>query len=140
MPFSNDILIRVVILVLGLCGFMVAKRIRKHKKENAPLVCFAGFDCHTVVHSDYSRIFGLPVEILGMLYYAFVSISSFFFILYSNVVTNLVSTLGVAISFVALIFSIYLIFIQIFVLKKGCSWCIVSALISTVIFILTIYL
>jgi uncharacterized membrane protein len=38
----------------------------------------------------------------------------------------------------AFLFSLYLIGVQIFILKKGCSWCIVSALISALIFILAI--
>jgi uncharacterized membrane protein len=140
MEFSEHIVIQTMILALGVCGFMVARLIRKHKKENAPLVCPIGFDCHAVVHSDYSKFLGVPVEIFGMLYYAIVSISYIcliFLPMPENLSIDLVIVL-MFLSLIAFIFSMYLIAVQIFILKKGCSWCIVSAFICLLIFILTI--
>ena len=140
MQFSNEILVQISIFVLGVCGFWVAKHIRDHKTKNTPLVCMVGFDCHTVVHSDYSRFFGMPVEIFGMIYYALISLSYLLFILVPNIPNNMQIDLGgilALISLTAFLFSVYLILVQIFILKKGCSWCIVSALISALIFVLT---
>src|SRR3989344_4365834 len=74
MQFPDDILIRIIIFVLGLCGFWVARRIHKHKKANKILVCPVGFDCHAVIHSNYSEFMHVPLEIFGMIYYAFLSI------------------------------------------------------------------
>ena len=140
MQFSNEILVQIAIFVLGVCGFWVAKHIRDHKTKNTPLVCMVGFDCHTVVHSDYSRFFGMPVEIFGMIYYALISLSYLLFILVPNIPNNMQIDLGgilALISLTSFLFSVYLILVQIFILKKGCSWCIVSALISALIFVLT---
>jgi uncharacterized membrane protein len=139
MMFSEDILIRVAILILGLCGFAVARHIYKHKNNNEnPLVCPIKFDCHTVVHSDYSKLLGIPVEVLGMIYYAVISVSYIFFVFMPSVMpVALVNTL-IAASSIAFLFSLYLILVQIFILKKGCSWCIVSAFISALIFVFTI--
>jgi uncharacterized membrane protein len=137
MPFSNDILIKIIIFVLGWCGFKVAKHIRNHKTKNTLLVCPVGFDCHTVIHSNYSRFLGAPVELVGMIYYALISLTYFFSLFLPGIFSdNLVNSLG-AVSFVAFLFSVYLIAVQIFILRKGCSWCIVSALISALIFFLT---
>ncbi len=137
MQFTTDILVRGVILVLSVCGFFVAKHIRKHKTQNVPLVCPIGFDCNAVVHSDYSKFMGLPVEFLGMIYYALLSLAY----LVSFFVPAMMSVHSVGFmilaSFLAFLFSVYLIGVQIFVLKKGCSWCIVSSCISAVIFIFT---
>lgn len=149
MIFSEDILIRIAIFILGLCGFMVAKHIRDHKTKNTPLVCPIKFDCHTVVHSDYSKFLGVPVEIFGMIYYASVFLTYFLLIflpfifpvgLPGNLFLFVLMPLmfvSVGMSFIAFLFSIYLIAVQIFILKKGCSWCIVSAFISVLIFVLT---
>ena len=139
MPFSNDILIRVIIFILGVCGFMVAKNIRNHKIKSTPLVCPIGFDCNAVVHSNYSRFFGMPVEFLGMIYYALISFIYLFVIFRETLSPYLVSFL-ILTSLLGLIFSIYLILVQIFILKKGCSWCFVSAFISIVIFSLTMFI
>lgn len=139
----------ILISALAICGFFVAKHIRSHKTKNTPLVCPIRFDCHTVVHSDYSKFFGVPVEILGMTYYAFTAIFYLFFIISSVFVPELpesivflvlpIITLFWVLSLAAFLFSIYLIAIQIFVLKKGCSWCIISAIISALIFILVFF-
>lgn len=140
MQFSDNILLQVAIFMLATCGFFVAKHIRNHKKKNTPLVCPINFDCNTVVHSDYSKFLGMPVEIFGMIYYAIVSLSYLFFLLVPSLPDairfDMVAVL-IILSLVAFLFSIYLIGVQIFILKKGCSWCIVSAFICLLIFILT---
>ena len=139
MIFSEDVLVRIVIFILGLCGFAIARHIYHHKNnETKPLVCPVRFDCHTVVHSDYSRFFGIPVEILGMTYYALVAVSYLFFIFMPEAMPTLLINSLIVVSSIAFLFSAYLIAVQIFVLKKGCSWCIVSAIVSAIIFILTI--
>jgi|SRR3989338_1301314 len=139
MIFSEDIFIRIAIFVLGLCGFAVARHIYKHKNNNRnPLLCPIKFDCHTVVHSDYSKLMGVPVEILGMIYYSLVAVSYLFFIFIPNTIPVAVVNFMITISLIAFCFSVYLIGVQIFILKKGCSWCIVSAVISALIFALTV--
>jgi uncharacterized membrane protein len=138
MQFSNDVLAQAAIFVLGVCGFLVARHIYKHKNNNqSPLVCPIKFDCHAVTHSDYSKLFGIPVEILGMFYYALISLAYLFLILTAGAVPATLVGFIILISLAAFLFSVYLIAVQIFILKKGCSWCIVSALICFLIFIFT---
>jgi len=138
--YSEDFFVKLAIFALGVCGFLVARHIYKHKKPNqTPLVCPLKFDCDTVVHSDYSKIFGVPVEILGMIYYSLLSVSYLFFLLTPDTL-HIVLVLVVAIlSMIAFLFSLYLIGVQIFALKKGCFWCYVSALICMIIFSLNIF-
>lgn len=128
---------RFFVFLLAVGGFFVAKYIRDHKERDVPLVCMVGFDCHSVVHSDYSKIFNIRVEILGMLYYALVAIAYLFFISFEGVLPNLLVGFVALTSLLAFLFSLYLIGVQFFILKKGCSWCLVSAGISVGIFILT---
>lgn len=138
MPLSNDMLVKIAIFILGVGGFLVATHIRKHKTQNTPLVCPIGFDCHAVVHSDYSRFFGIPVEVFGMIYYSLISVAYLYLIFVNQVPVFVISAL-IFLSLLAFLFSAYLIAVQIFILKKGCSWCIVSALVTLCIFILTIW-
>ena len=137
MLFSNEILTRVIIFVLGLCGFWVARHIYKHKKIGKPLVCPVGFDCNFVVHSEYSEFMHIPLEIFGMVYYLVIAVLYLYFIFVPEALSSFFSSLLFFASLCAFLFSLYLVFIQIFIIKKGCSWCIVSALISALIFFLT---
>lgn len=137
MLFSNEILVRASILVLGICGFSVAYHIYQHKKVKKPLVCPVGFDCNFVVHSNYSEFMHIPLEIVGMAYYALLSLFYLVSIFVFDVMPVKLESLLLIASLGAFIFSVYLLGVQFFVLKKGCSWCIVSAFISVLIFILT---
>ncbi len=139
MAFSSDILIRTVIFILSVSGFMVARYIYKHTKpEHRPLVCPLNFNCEAVIHSNYSRFLGVPLEIFGMIYYALMSISYFILIFMPDVLpTPLIGFLIIA-SLSAFLFSIYLVCVQIFILKEGCFWCLISTFISVLIFILTV--
>lgn len=144
MVFTNDTLTHVFIFALAVFGLWVAKHIYNHKTKNTPLVCMVGFDCHTVVHSDYARFFGIRVEILGMLYYAFTASIYLLFIFSPSLIAYAyIPSYGVYvlkyISLAALLFSAYLIAVQTFIIKKACSWCIVSAVVCILIFILTTF-
>lgn len=139
MIFSNDVSLRIAIFILGVCGFAVARHIYKHKNNaEQPLVCPVNFDCHGVVHSDYSKFMGMHVDILGMVYYAFISIAYLLLIFMPSDMPLLMVNGMIGISAFAFLFSLYLIGVQIFALKKGCSWCIVSAIVSVLIFIFTV--
>ena len=138
MVLPNDILMHLAVVILGICGFLVAKHIYNHKRAGLVLVCPIRFDCNTVVNSDYSKFFGIPVEILGMFYYFLITL------LHVTLIFLPIPSLGFLINFsfilstVAFLFSLYLIGVQIFALKKGCSWCFVSAAVSTFIFIFSV--
>lgn len=139
MMFGEVILVKICVALLGFSGFLVARHVWKHKhSETAPLVCPVQFDCHTVVHSDYSKFLGIPVEFLGMDYYAFVFIFYAVFLFFPLSIPNALVGLMVLASLSAFVFSVYLIGVQIFALKKGCSWCIVSAFICILIFAFTL--
>ena len=139
MTFSDDILFRIVIAILAAFGFWVCKHIHNHKKpESTPLVCPINFDCHGVVHSDYSKFLHIPLEILGMIYYALVFVGYLVLVFMPEILPLSVVLTLILVSIGAFLFSLYLIGVQIFVLKKGCFWCFISAFISITIFILTI--
>ena len=135
---SEDIIARIGIAFLGLCGFLVARHIYKEKRADRPLICPMHFDCNAVVSSDYSKFFGIPLEIFGMVYYACVFIGYIFLSFLSEVLPNMLVSSLVLVSIAAFLFSVYLIFVQSFILKKFCTWCLVSAGICVIIFALTL--
>src|SRR3989344_5256019 len=133
MTISNDLLIQIAIFILAASGFLIASHIYRKKTKQNPLICPIKFDCNTVVNSDYSKFFGTPVEILGMLYYAFIALSYLFSILMPNPISAFFSGFLLAASTAAFLFSLYLMGILAFILKKGCSWCFLSAILCIII-------
>lgn len=141
MILTNIVLIRIAVFVLGVCGFAIAKHIHNHKKpESAPLVCPMNFDCHGVVHSEYSTFMGIHLEILGMIYYGIEALFYLYLIFMPANMPLMFATAAILFALVAFLFSLYLIAVQIFILKKGCFWCFVSAGVSILIFVATVYL
>ena len=129
----HTILINAICL-LGLSGFLIASYIYNKKKGKKKLICPMRSNCDTVTHSDYSKILGIPVELLGMVYYIFIGCSySFVFIL--GLWSYPIGIVLLGISICAVLFSLYLVSMQAFVIKHWCTWCLFSALISLLIFV-----
>ncbi len=125
-----------LISLLGLVGFFISLYIYDKKKAKKKLVCPRRSNCDTVIHSDYSKIITIPVEVLGMVYYAFMgSIYTIVFIF--DLWSNSIALVLLGVSICSVLFSIYLLSIQAFVVKHWCLWCLSSALVSILIFILS---
>lgn len=131
--------ISTIIIFLSFGGFLIALYIRHHKKNvEEALICPLKANCDTVIHSNYSEFLGIPVEVLGMLYYGLVALSYGLFIVFPAVATDLSVFLIHLASILAFIFSVYLTLVQAFVLKNWCTWCLISAFLSASIFLTSI--
>jgi len=132
----TDFILRTIIIFIGLSGFLLSSHIHNKKKKKTKLICPLHSNCDEVINSDYSEIYGIKLEVLGMMYYAFIAIvygliNNFSFLIGS------VSDIFFAFSFFAFIFSLYLISVQAFVLRQWCVWCLFSAFLSTSIFVIS---
>ncbi len=124
------------LIALALGGFALATFIHFKKKQEIPLVCpIVGHSCDPVVHSDYSRLLGIPLEILGMFYYGIIGIAYIALAVTPDLGSSVLSSLLFFLSLLALIFSSYLTAVQAFVLRQWCTWCLISALLCTLIFL-----
>lgn len=129
---TAHILIVNIISILGLIGFSLSFYIYSKKKGKKKLICPRYSNCDTVIHSDYSTIAHIRVEVLGMMYYALIGISyTGIFIL--GLWSSLVALILLSISALAVLFSLYLVSIQAFVVKHWCIWCLSSAITSILI-------
>jgi len=140
MTISSDPItlgIPIAIFILSATGFLVSSHIYRTKRKSEYLVCPIKFDCNSVVNSDYSRFFGIPVEMLGMLYYAVVALA-YIFLTATGALPPTVTAIVFGLSTIAFLFSLYLMGILAFALRRGCSWCFFSAILSTTIFILSV--
>ncbi len=125
----------VILILLGVCGFLVSHYIQRKKSSGEKMLCNIIKGCDRVTDSEYSRFLGIPLELLGMVYYGLVVLSYIIFSLFpeSSGVQLTFWVLGITSG--AFLFSVYLTFIQVVVLKDWCQWCLVSAVISLLIFV-----
>lgn len=121
------------LIVLGFIGLIDAIYLSWHYFKKQPLVCpINEHGCNAVIESKYGSAFGIKNEILGVLFYLFVIISALiifytpFFVIKIVLVTATSVSLG---------FSAYLLYVQKYILRNYCFYCIISALISFLIFL-----
>ena len=124
-----------VILLLSFVGFLDAAYLTIKKFFTSPLPCYIFQGCETVTTSPYSSIFGVPLSLLGAIFYLaiFIMIVRFF---ETNSSKYFKSVFFLAV--LGFLMDIYLVYIQGFVLKTFCFYCVVSAIVSTLIFLLVL--
>lgn len=126
-------------ILLASAGFTLAYYIHHTKKEAKPMICPLDGSCDHVVQSEYGKVLGIPVEAMGIVYYFFIGIFFTLSLFAPNVVPDWMGYAIIGITGLAFLFSLYLTSVQTFVLKHWCTWCLGSAVISTCIFLATIY-
>ena len=129
----------VITALLAVMGFSIATYIRHKKVSMETFVCPIGHTCDAVIHSDYSRFLGIPVEYLGILYYGIIAFSYAALALRPDLNMPLVLLALLIVTTVAFLFSLYLTFIQAFALRQWCTWCLISAGLCTLIFSSTLH-
>lgn len=116
-----------LVIGLGISAYLSFVEVRE-----ARAVCGPVGDCNTVQQSEYARLFGVvPMALLGLIAYA------------AMVVAKLVQGMGpkrwrrpamlclFGLALCGTLFSVYLTFLEPFVIGATCMWCILSALTMT---------
>lgn len=107
--------------------YLTAENI-KHNAVNCSALPSSISQCDLVTASSYASIGPIPVALLGIIFY-----SAIFILAIEKQYQSLF--IVAAIGFTA---SIYFFLIQAFVLKAFCAYCLVSAAISTIIFVISL--
>jgi uncharacterized membrane protein len=101
------------------------------------LVCAVG-SCEVVQTSKWATFLGYPVAGWGVAYYIgvlAVCLSG----LHANLVDDRrVSQLLVVMTGTGLLFSLWLTYLELFVIDAICMWCVVSAVLATILFVLAL--
>ncbi len=99
-------------------------------------VCLGVGNCEVVNTSIYSELLGIPVALLGALSYAGLIILGL--AIWKDIYAEYARLARFFIAMVGVVFSAYLTYIELFVLHEICPWCVTSAILITLIAILSI--
>ncbi|OHA22709.1 MAG: hypothetical protein A3G52_01785 [Candidatus Taylorbacteria bacterium RIFCSPLOWO2_12_FULL_43_20] len=121
--------------LLGVAGFVDATYLTVKHFIGTPIACSIFNGCDTVTTSVYSQIGPVPVALLGALYYLTLIILGVYVF---DTGSKLALKIAAAITGVGFLFSIILVYIQIFILGSICLYCVISAVVTTLMFILAI--
>jgi len=127
-----------IALVASIIGFIDSAYLTFVKFTDTPIYCTPGLgDCASVQNSPYSELWGIPLALLGTLTY--LALIVLYLIgqkirILKSIHFHLIFGLGLF----GFLFSLYLTYLEFFIIRAVCQWCILSALCMTAIFITTI--
>ncbi|MFA5947130.1 MAG: vitamin K epoxide reductase family protein [Patescibacteria group bacterium] len=123
-------LVSIAIMALSLIGLLDSGYLTAHKLFGTPLRCGVVGGCEIVSQSPYSMVFGVPLSLIGMLFY----LTMFFGALtYREFGLEKVLKAVAILSVVSILTSAWLVGVQLFVIKAICIYCMISAGISFVL-------
>lgn len=126
----SDRRLRIGIIVLAVLGIAVASYLTYVHYEGLKVLCLSSGGCETVQASRYAKLDGVPVAVLGL--------AGYIGILGSLAVRGeLGRVAGFAIALIGFGFSMYLTYRELFTIKAICQWCVSSAVLMTVLALLT---
>jgi uncharacterized membrane protein len=129
--------LRLSSIILAGIGLIDALYLTGVKLSNTYTLCGPIGNCETVNTSQYSQVFGIPIALIGAAAYFLILIlllienRNDYWVDYSPMLVFGISLAGV-------LYSAYLTFLEIAVIKAICPYCILSFIIIISIFILTL--
>jgi uncharacterized membrane protein len=108
--------LRVAAGLVALAGVGVAGYLTWAHFADSTVLCVAGGGCETVQESEYAEIGGIPVALIGLGAYATILA----LVVWDSVGARLAAA---SLALLGLLFSLYLLVLQLFVIEAVCIWC-----------------
>ena len=127
---------RQLVALLALLGLLIAIYLTLYKTGAiAALACSVG-SCETVQMSRWATFLGLPVAAWGIVFYV-----ALLGVALSGLQGSLADSRAVSVALVAVtgwgvLFSAWLTYLELFVIHAICQWCVVSAILVTIAFVI----
>jgi uncharacterized membrane protein len=128
-------------IALTVIGFLVATYMTIYAITSNDNMCIGSQDCSVVNASKYSKIniagFEIPVAVLGMTGYAAI-LAVLLFDRRIDFLRQNGSLVFFGLSLMGFLFTLYLVYIEIALIRAYCPFCIASQIAMTLIFILSV--
>jgi uncharacterized membrane protein len=130
MKFPTEARLRRIIAFVATLGIGVATYIAIADSGGGAPTCLAGGGgCETVANSSYSHIAGVNIAIFGIVGYVVLLATAFF-------ANDFARFAGFATALGGFGFSVYLTYLELFTIDAICQWCVASAVLMTILFLL----
>ena len=123
-------------LAVSFLGFLDATYLTAQHYLGTIPPCVITTGCETVLTSEHSIIFGIPTALLGSVYYLLL----FFLAILSLDMKSEIIRFAAFFTPMGFLASSWFVYLQLFVIKEICFYCIVSAATSTILFILGLFI
>jgi len=113
---------------IGVSGYLSAKRL-----TGGSLACSRWAQCDTVNNSPYAKIAGVPVAFIGLVGYFVLLAVCLAALQHEGRPQRALLLFGFLGALGGVAFSIYLTYLELYVIEAICSWCVASAIIITLL-------
>lgn len=128
-----------MIPVIALIGLGVSIYLAVIEATSIPAICGPIGDCNTVQQSPYAKVFGIiPVGLMGVLGYLGILAAWFWGKFGSGKLASFIPLAIFAMGIFGTLYSVYLTYLELFVIKAVCVWCLTSAVIMTALMLLSL--
>jgi uncharacterized membrane protein len=128
--YPSEALLRRLIAFFAALGIGVAAYIAIAEAGGEAPVCLAGGSgCQTVADSSYSHVAGVNIAVFGIIGYALLLATAFF-------AGDAVRLGGFVLALGGFGYSVFLTYLEIFKIEAICQWCVASAVLMTILFLL----
>ena len=123
--------------VLVIIGLLISIYMTIYKVTSNDSMCLGSGDCSTVNASRFSEVNGIPVAVIGMLGYAAILAVHFFEDRNPFFKQNgMLMIFGLTLT--GFIFTLWLVYVELVLLKAICPFCVASQVAMTFIFIIAV--
>lgn len=120
---------------LVVVGLIVAGYLAYVETQQVTAVCGPVGDCNAVQQSEFALLFGfLHIAVLGVIGYVGIGVAWAVARFGSGLWVHLAKLALVGMAWFGVLFSIYLTFLEPFVIGATCAWCLTSAVLMTLLF------
>lgn len=117
--------LRITLAVLALAGLAIATYLTIVHYQGDDPVCLAGGEgCAEVQDSEYAELAGIPVPVIGLVGYLTI-------LAVAALPGDPGRFGGLFVTLVGAAFSLYLTYLELFVIDAICQWCVASAIVMT---------
>lgn len=127
-----------LIFTLSAMGISETAYLIKKRLAGERPICPLGGECWEVLESKYGKLFFIPADVLGLLFYFSCSLFAAFLVIGIEPLFLWHSFLRTAVA-IGSLFSAYLVYVQLKIIRKSCFWCLMSAITVWLLGIITIF-
>jgi len=128
---------RMLVALVALAGVFVASYLTLYKLGYIGTLACAVGSCETVQTSKWATFLGAPVGAWGVGYYIGVLALAIVGLTARFADSRRLSEILLGVTAFGLVFSLWLTYLELFVIHAICQWCVVSAILATILFILS---
>lgn len=124
-------------IALAVLGILVSIYMTIYKFTGNKKMCIGSGDCETVNQSRFSEIYGIPVALVGV--GGYLSILAVLLLEKRNpFLRDNATMLLFGVTLMGFLFTLYLVYVELILLKALCPFCVTSQVTMTLIFIVSV--